>query len=104
LNGVTSTYVVVHEMGHNMGLNHANMAETPTFAASRDYANVYDIMGSAVLIASEKSCFMAGYQDGIGWLAPNNKVTYPIDAYAPGANTPAWVADYLLAGTPMGQT
>ncbi len=98
LNGASTPYVVLHELGHNMGLPHGNLAETVTYAASREYANVYELMGSALMRTAEKTSFMAGFQDGIGWLGPNNKATYPTDAWAAGPGTPAWVADYQLAG------
>ena len=68
LNGATSTAVINHEIGHNLGLNHAasyNCSGAPfsTSCALNDYGDPYDEMGS-----SPNRHFSAAHKYQLGWI------------------------------------
>jgi hypothetical protein len=100
-NGGVPTEAILHEIGHNLGLPHAMTANTAVKRYATDYGNAYDIMGAPYY---ESRSFLAGYQDVIGWMGPNNKVSYPNYAYddelsskLAGASELAWTASHSLA-------
>ena len=93
LNGTISTQVMAHEVGHNLGLAHANARSCTvdgtrvTIAANGDcttqgYADPFSVMGNVALRHDH------GSQLGeLGWLSPSQKVvgspghTYTIAPY-----------------------
>lgn len=85
-------------MGHNLGLPHAGSANTAADVGNWHYGSTFDVMGSATFsdVPIQKLSFLAGHQDTMGWMGPNNKVTYTLDAYAD--ESIPWVATYNLAG------
>jgi len=64
--------VMAHEMGHNLGLLHANGLECPTetidtTCIDTDYGDAFDVMGSGTLLH-----FNAYHKERLGWLLPAN--------------------------------
>ena len=93
LNGTTSVQVMTHELGHNLGLGHANARNctvnstrvtiaADTSCSTQSYADPFSTMGNNALRHNHGS--MLGE---LGWLQPNEKVagspghTYTITPY-----------------------
>jgi hypothetical protein len=94
LNGDQGMWIgtALHELGHNFGLPHANRVDVVAQSDMYEYGNPYDVMGSN----EGQMVFQAGYQDVMGWMSNNNRVSYPIDAYASDVSAPPIVATYTL--------
>lgn len=72
IRGTTSTGVTAHELGHNLGLHHANFWDTDGRSvtgagASIEYGDKFDTMGAAEAGAYH---FNARYKRQLGWLYP----------------------------------
>jgi hypothetical protein len=72
IRGTSSTGVTAHELGHNIGLNHANFWDTegPTITgrgSSIEYGDKFDTMGAA---NAANNHFNARYKRLLGWLQP----------------------------------
>lgn len=70
-----SVPAIIHELGHNLGLLHANRCDAATTqmfnseCVHREYGNSYDIMGKGV------GHFNALYKERLGWLDADNMTT-----------------------------
>ncbi len=69
-------YVLAHEMGHGLGVMHANSWDCTgpsldTNCSHIEYGNSYDVMGTGAFATH----FNAFYKDTLGWLDPADKVT-----------------------------
>jgi hypothetical protein len=87
LNGVASTETIVHEFGHNYGLNHSNYWEfNKTNAASTnpvdpagvgdEYGDLWDVMGDG---DANRGHFHMGAKRYLSWLAANQIETINSD-------------------------
>jgi chitodextrinase len=87
INGSPTTGVMVHELGHNLGLNHAS-AESCTLStgekaaygpncSATEYGDMYDVMGAAGLTyqLSEWHRAMIGLSDDIRWASTDGTYT-----------------------------
>ncbi len=69
-------YVLIHEMGHQLGVMHANAWWCSSRSLDKDcdhveYGNPYDVMGWG----QKTTHFNAYYKDYLGWLDEKSKVT-----------------------------
>jgi hypothetical protein len=72
IRGTSSTGVTAHELGHNLGLNHANFWDTGGQSitgpgSSIEYGDKFDTMGAA---NAGRYHFNARYKRLLGWLGP----------------------------------
>jgi hypothetical protein len=82
LNGYFDLHVMAHELGHNYGLNHANLwyaydGSVTGAGESLEYGNTYDTMGSGD--DSGSSHFSAWYKNLLGWLPEADVQTVTMD-------------------------
>ncbi len=76
------SFILAHEMGHNLGLNHANslVCDGKNYTDNCqhvEYGNQYDVMGSGLTASSylfQGGHFNAYYKNNLGWL-PGANVT-----------------------------
>jgi hypothetical protein len=72
LNGYFDLHVTGHEVGHNYGLGHANLWDTTDGSvigdgSSKEYGDLYDLMGSGGTTGSHFNAFFKNHLD---WIAP----------------------------------
>ena len=106
--GATSNGTTVHELGHNLGLRHANRVYNCTvngvatpFADSQyctgytEYGDIFDVMGQSSSTRGNPVPFSAFSKHKMGWLPANNMQTvtangvyeiYPNEVSAIGTN------------------
>lgn len=75
LNGAMSLGVVVHEMGHNLGLAHSHAQRCSTgpltgTCTTTEYGDDYDTMGSG-----GQAHYHASYAASLGWIPSSDRIT-----------------------------
>ena len=83
--------VLAHEIGHNLGLYHANAWEQPTNATQPDaatgslvpYGNYYDTMGDTWRKSLSQLQFNSQFKSLLGWMPDENIQTVNGNFYRP---------------------
>lgn len=70
--------VMIHELGHSLGVMHANALHCSQTALEGDcfhweYGNGFDVMGGGGFSMPSSTHFNAFYKDYLGWFAPQQK-------------------------------